>query len=367
MSRVIRAVIVERPGSIKYEQIELDEPRAGEVEVQIVAAGVCGSDLHVFRGDWQVRYPMVMGHEGSGYVTQVGPEVEGLRVGDAVVLSWNAPCRQCRLCRSGKPYACSLALAQLDRGGTLFDGTTRFHRGKERVHHYLGVSSWSEYAVVPASGAVRVPQGLDLAEAALAGCALPTGVGAILNTAALSRGANVLVIGCGGVGLCGVQGARLAGAGMIVAIDRDEARLGLARRLGADVTHGGADTVEEALTKAYPEGFDVVVDAVGSIATLEMGLRLLGPGGALVIVGLTPEGSVLHVDPLVLAMSNQRILGSNYGSIDPAVDIKRILEDMHRGEIQAAPLVSARWKLSEAERALSDLANGVALRQLLIP
>jgi len=366
-ARLTQAIVIEEPRRIRLIEIELDDPGPGEVEVQIVSAGVCGSDLHVFRGDWELHYPMVMGHEGAGYVTKVGPGVQNLAIGDAVVLSWNAPCRQCRMCRSAKPYACELAAAYLDEGGFLFDGTTRFHNNGKPIHHYLGVSSWSEFVVVPATGAIKVCAEINLVHAALAGCALSTGIGAVRNTAAIPAGSRVLVIGCGGVGLSCVQGARMSKAEIIVSTDKDPSRLELARQLGATSTHETDNEILNQLAVHYPGGFDAVFDAVGSINTMEMGLKLLAPAGSLVIVGLTPVGSRLMVDPLALAMANQRILGSNYGSIDPAVDIPVIIDAIVNGVVDVVPLVSAEFPLGEAALALENLAKGIGLRQLLIP
>jgi S-(hydroxymethyl)glutathione dehydrogenase/alcohol dehydrogenase len=367
-SHSINAIVIDEPGRLRRAQIQLDDPGPNEVEVKIAAAGVCGSDLHVFRGEWDVRFPMVMGHEGSGYVTRVGKGVTHLGIGDHVVLSWNPPCRTCRNCRAGRAYSCQRAAELLDRGGVLFDGSTRFHEPGHDVFHYLGVSSWAEAVVVPASGAIRIPSTIALDSAALAGCALPTGIGAVSNTANLQSGANVLVIGCGGVGLSCIQGARLREAATIVAVDLDPSRLELALRMGATETIGVAsDEAWATLRSRYLDGFDTVFDAVGTISTMSKGMGLLGLAGSLVIVGLSPSGSILPIDPLSLAMSNQRILGSNYGSIDPEVDIPHIISMIENGTIEVEPLITSRHALADAELALDDLANGRALRQLLLP
>jgi S-(hydroxymethyl)glutathione dehydrogenase/alcohol dehydrogenase len=271
------------------------------------------------------------------------------------------------MCRSGKPYACELAAAYLDEGGFLFDGTTRFHNDGKPIHHYLGVSSWSEFVVVRATGAIKVCAEINLVHAALAGCALSTGIGAVRNTAAIPAGSRVLVIGCGGVGLSCVQGARMSKAEIIVTTDKDPSRLELARQLGATSTHETGNEILDQLAAHYPGGFDAVFDGVGSINTMEMGLKLLAPAGSLVIVGLTPVGSRLMVDPLALAMANQRILGSSYGSIDPAVDIPVIIDAIANGVVDVVSLVSAELPLGEAVLALENLAKGMGIRQLLIP
>src|SRR5712692_8234130 len=214
-------------------EVELDPPGPGEVSVAIAAAGVCHSDLHVRRGDWPVPAPLVMGHEGAGVVVEVGPGVTSLAEGDHVVLSWVAPCGRCRHCLAGREARCEVAATVIGPGGVLADGTSRLSAGARRLAHYLGVSSFAEYAVVPDSGAIKIRDDAPLDVVALVGCAVATGVGAVMKTAGVEQGATVAVIGCGGVGLSVVQGARLAGASRIVAVDLRPEKTALARRLGA--------------------------------------------------------------------------------------------------------------------------------------
>lgn len=362
------AVFLSADQPVRVEDVELAAPGPGEVRVKIAAAGVCGSDLHVRRGEWDVPAPLVMGHEGSGIVTALGQGVTSLAEGDHVVLSWVAPCGQCRYCRAGHEARCQVAANVVAPGGVLQDGTSRLSRGGEKIYHYLGVSSFAEEAVVPASGAIKVREDAPLDTIALVGCAVATGVGAVTNTAAVVPGSTVAVIGCGGVGLSVVQGARLAGAERIIVIDPRAEKTALAVMLGAtDQISGPGVDVVEAIRDLLPDGVDYAFDAVGAQATIESAIKVLGLGGAAVAVGLPPKGTAARFDPLVLGEADQRILGSNYGSVRPAVDIPALVDRYMDGHLQLDQLVSRRASLDEAPNALDELASGEALRTLLIP
>jgi S-(hydroxymethyl)glutathione dehydrogenase / alcohol dehydrogenase len=369
--RQIRAAVFHGPGQpVLVTEVELAPPGPGEVEVAVTAAGVCHSDLHLVRGEWPYPTPVVLGHEGSGIVAAVGAGVTALAPGDHVVLSWVPACGRCRYCRLGRPAQCQLAAEVIAPGGVLYDGTSRLRAGGEPAYHYLGVSSFAERVVVPESGAVRVRDDAPLELAALVGCAVATGVGAVRNTAAVPAGATVAVIGCGGVGLSCVQGARLAGAARIVAVDVVADKLAVARRLGAtDAVHTDGRPgrpVVAALRALVPEGLDYVFDAIGKVDTTEQAIAALGLGGSAVVVGLPPAGSQARFDPLALAEAGQRILGCNYGSIVPQRDIPHLVDLVMSGDLDLESMVSARRPLAEAAEALADLASGHVLRQLLI-
>ncbi|MDF2507196.1 MAG: dehydrogenase [Microbacterium sp.] len=365
----MKAVVFRDPQSpIEFVDVDLAPPRAGEVRVRIAAAGVCHSDLHVKRGEWDAAAPLVMGHEGSGVVTELGEGVTTLAVGDHVVLSWVPPCGECRYCRAGHEARCQKVATVVAPLGVLFDGTSRLSRDGETLHHYLGVSSFAEEVVVPASGAVKVRDDAPLDVVAVVGCAVATGVGAVLNTAAVEPGATVAVIGCGGVGLNVVQGARLAGAERIVAIDVRPEKTQLALQFGAtdriDASQG--DAVAQ-LRELISDGVDYAFDAIGRTTTTEQSIQMLGLGGAAVIVGLPPTGARASFEPLVLAEADQRILGSNYGSVRPSIDVPALVDRYMDGQLKIDPLISGRRPLSEAAAALDDLETGSALRTLLIP
>lgn len=355
-------------GSVEYVDVDLSAPKAGEVRVRIAAAGVCHSDLHVRRGEWIVPTPLVMGHEGAGVVTEVGPGVTHLTVGDHVVLSWVAACGKCRYCLSGHEARCEVAAHIVAPNGVLQDGTSRLTQNGEPLFHYLGVSSFAEEVVVPASGAIKVRDDAPLDVIALVGCAVATGVGAVTNTARVEPGATVAVIGCGGVGLSVIQGARLAGASRIIAVDIRPEKTALAMKLGAtdEIDASRVDAVE-ALMQLLPDGVDYAFDAIGNTKTTEQAIQMLGLGGAAVIVGLPPSGAKASFEPLVLAEADQRILGSNYGSVRPSIDIPALVDRYMDGDLDLESMVSARRPLSEAKAALDELNAGIALRTLLIP
>ncbi|MDN4474155.1 Zn-dependent alcohol dehydrogenase [Demequina zhanjiangensis] len=350
------------------EEVTLEAPRAGEVRVTVAAAGVCHSDLHVQRGEWEVPMPLVMGHEGSGVVSAVGEGVTSLEVGDHVVLSWVPSCGECTSCRRGRESSCLAAANTVAAQGVLFDGTSRLSRDGQPVHHYLGVSSFADEVVVPETGAIKVRKDAPLDTIAIVGCAVATGVGAVRNTADVEEGSTVAVIGCGGVGQNVVQGARLAGAARIVAIDLADDKLSLARRLGATdtINSTGIDAVA-ALKEVLPEGADYVFDAIGRVSTTEDAIAMLALGGAAVIVGLPPVGSQARFDPLSLAEADQRILGSNYGSVRAHRDIPALVDEYMAGELELDVLITARRPLSEGAAALQELAEGRAVRTLLVP
>lgn len=365
----MRAVVfsgVDQP--IEVQDVDLAPPGFKEVRVKIAAAGVCHSDLHVRRGEWVVPTPLVMGHEGSGTVSEIGPGVTSLKVGDHVVLSWVPSCGECRFCKAGKEARCQVAATIVAPGGVLQDGTSRLSRNGQMIHHYLGVSSFAEEVVVPETGAIKIRDDAPLDTMALVGCAVATGVGAVSNTAHVEPGATVVVIGCGGVGLSVVQGARLADAQRIVAIDIRPEKTTLAMTMGAtDQLDVSSEDPVGALRDLMPDGADYVFDAIGMTKTTEQAIQMLGLGGAAVIVGLPPTGARASFEPLVLAEADQRILGSNYGSVRPAIDLPRLVDLYMDGDLLLDQLVSSRRDLGQAVQSLDDLDHGNALRTLLIP
>jgi len=355
--------------NVRVTTVDLAEPGPGEVRVRVAAAGVCHSDLHVLRGEWDVPLPLVMGHEGSGIVDELGEGVTSLSIGDHVVLSWVPSCGTCRYCLLGRPAQCELVANVVAPGGVLYDGSSRLSKDGEVVHHYLGVSSFAEMVVVPQSGAIKVRSDAPLDAIALIGCAVATGVGAVRNTANFVAGSTAAVIGCGGVGLSVIQGARLERASVILAVDIAQEKLDVATKLGATVTLlvTPGMYVPDAMKALVPQGLDYVFDAIGKIATTEQAIAALGLGGSAVVVGLPPTGQTAKFDPLALAEADQRILGCNYGSTVPERDIPRLVDELVAGELDLETMISARRPLDEVESALADLDAGGALRQLLLP
>ncbi|TSI15102.1 Zn-dependent alcohol dehydrogenase [Brevibacterium aurantiacum] len=354
---------------VEVEQVTLQGPGPHEVEVKIAAAGVCHSDLHVRRGDWDLPLPLVMGHEGSGIVTAVGKGVSHLREGDHVVLSWVAPCGNCRNCLLGREIRCEVAATTVALGGTLNDGTSRLSQGQDPVHHYLGTSAFAERAVVPASGALKIRKDAPLEQMSLVGCAVATGVGAVRNSAQVPPGATVAVIGCGGVGLSVIQGARMAQAERIVAVDIQDDKTDLATTFGATDTITATPDLDvpDALRSILPDGVDYAFDAIGHQRTSEQAIAMLAIGGCAVIVGIPPAGTRISIEPQHLVDLDQRVIGSNYGGIRPSRDIPWLVKEYMEERLLVDQLVSARRPLEEAEQSLHDLSNGSALRQLLVP
>jgi S-(hydroxymethyl)glutathione dehydrogenase/alcohol dehydrogenase len=367
--RTVRAaVLATRESGTAVVDVDLAPPGPTEVEVEISAAGVCGSDLHVARGDWDVPKPVVLGHEGAGIVRTVGAEVKSLAPGDHVILTWMPQCNQCRQCAAGRPWQCEQVVEVIETQGVLYDGTTRWSRRGEKLYHFSGVSSFADRVVVPETGAIKIRSDAPLDKVAIIGCGVATGVGAVRNTAAVPQGASVAVIGCGGVGLSCVQGARLAKAGRIVAVDIDPQKLEVARSLGAtDVVSAADGDPVDAMRKAAPEGLDYVFDAIGHTSTTEQAFRALGIGGTAVIVGLPAEGTTVCFDPLWLGEASRRIIGSHYGSTDPHRDIPDLVDLYMDGELDLDVLISGRRPLEQVVEALDDLEAGRALRTLLIP
>ncbi len=364
----VRAAVLRSAGvPVELETLTLAEPRAGEVRVRILASGVCHSDLHVRDGEWPRPTPIAIGHEGAGVVDAVGPGVRSLSVGEPVALSWLVPCGACRSCRAGRPWACPDSPSFRHR---LPDGATALTAaGGEAILSYCGIGTMAEATVVPVAAAIPLPDGVDAAVAALIGCCVSTGVGAVLKTAEVPAGASVAVIGLGGVGLSCVMGAALAGAGRIVAIDRVEAKLETARAVGA--TDGVLAADDRAATIATLRdltdgGPDFVFEAIGRTDTVELAIESLPLGGTAVLVGMTPFEARASFAVYPFVDGSRRILGSNYGFADPAVDFPRYARLHLDGRLPVDRLIDRRIALDDVEAAFDRLRTGDGLRQVVV-
>jgi S-(hydroxymethyl)glutathione dehydrogenase/alcohol dehydrogenase len=379
VSTIVRAAVLEATGEAAVVQsLELADPRAGEVRVRILASGVCHSDLHVRDGEWTRPTPMAMGHEGAGVVDAVGPGVRSLRVGQPVALSWLVPCGICRACLAGRPWACPDSPSFRH---VLPDGTAALHRTGataglddgpgppgEAVLSYCGIGTMAEATVVPAAAAIAIPDGVDPAVAALIGCCVSTGVGAALKTAAVEPGSTVAVIGLGGVGLSCVMGAALAGASRIVAVDRIPAKLATALDVGAtDELLAGDDASETlaALRDLTNGGPDYAFEAIGLPATVELAIASLPLAGTAVLVGMTPLGARASFDVYPFVDESRRILGSNYGFADPAVDFPQYAQWHLDGRLPIDRLVDRRIGLDDLEDAFAAMRRGEYTRQVV--
>jgi S-(hydroxymethyl)glutathione dehydrogenase/alcohol dehydrogenase len=357
----VRAAVFDGPGRVSVEELELEAPRSREVLVRLGASGVCHSDLHVMDGEWPRPTPVVMGHEGAGVIEAVGAGVAGVSVGDHVVLSWFYACGRCGHCLAGRAWACSGT-----RAGqcVMDDGTTRFRRPAtgEDVFTYLAVGSMAERSVVPAAAAIPVPREVPWEVAALIGCAVTTGVGAVWNTAHVEPGASVVVLGCGGVGLSVVMGAALAGAHPIVAVDVSEEKLALAEEVGA--THA-VRSADEA--RAYvPAGADYAFEAIGLVETVEAVPSLLRSGGVGVLVGLTAAGVRASFDVYSFVDAGKTLVGSIYGEAVPALDFPRIASLYLAGCLPLDRLVSHRIGLDEVDEAFAAMRRRERARSVVV-
>lgn len=366
---MIRAAVLRQPGlPLEIEDLELEAPRAGELAVRVEAAGVCHSDYHYMRGDITCPLPVVLGHEGAGIVEELGPETSGaIAVGSRVAFMWRPRCGRCTACISGNPVLCGSGRLQATTGG-LLDGTSRLRRGGEKVHHFLGVSCFAERVVVSERSVVLVPDGVPAEVAAITGCAVITGVGAVLNVVERAAGRGIAVFGVGGVGLCSIMGARLVGADPIVAVDLDDGKLDLARRLGAThaVNASSGDPVEQVRAIA-PGGVDWAIEAIGQAGSLRQAFASLAPAGTVIALGLARAGATLEVPINELVQGQKRIVGSLYGSANPLIDLPRIFGLYLSNRLPLDELVGERFSLDEINEAYAGLVSGGIGRSIVVP
>lgn len=366
----IRAAVIEAAGQpVSIETLGLGDPGPGEVLVRMTASGVCHSDLHVRDGDWERPGPIVLGHEGAGVIEEVGPGIDPAVIGRPAALSWYAPCLRCRECQRGRQWLCagspSLRHAQAD-------GTTRLVRPDGTpVLAYLSIGTFAEAQVVPASAVVPMPEGVPPEVAALIGCGVSTGVGAVIKTAEVPAGSTIAVIGLGGVGLSCVMGGVLAGARRIIAVDVSRPKLELAGELGA--THwvhadpanprAAVDAIRGAAGDGGP---DFVFEAIGLPATIEQAIAALPPGGTAVLVGLTRFGETAAFEAFPFVDGGRRIIGSNYGSAVAAIDFPRYAEWFLGGRLPVDRLIDRRLPLDDLEDAFDLLRAGQVARQVVL-
>jgi S-(hydroxymethyl)glutathione dehydrogenase/alcohol dehydrogenase len=331
--------------------------------VALAASGVCHSCLHSIDGSLAgTPLPIILGDEGAGIVTEVGPGTVGLAPGDHVVLSWAPSCASCKECLRGRPARC----LHKPTFGYLPGETTRFRAAGAEIFHF-GPSTLSPYVVVPASGAIKITKAIPLRQAALIGCSVTTGAGAVLRTAGVQCGQSVAVIGCGGVGLNAVHAAHLAGASPVVAVDPVQIKLDAARTLGATQTVASAGPdVAAAIRDATGGGADVVIVAVGATLAIEQGVEALGPGGKCVVIGAPPTGAMLQIDPHQLRAQEKSLMGCSYGSCNPPADFPMFIDLYLSGRFALDALVSRIYQPAEINEAFDNLASGQDLRGLVV-
>jgi Zn-dependent alcohol dehydrogenase len=364
---IIRAAVFEGVGQplVVRDDLRIADPGPGQVRVRVEYCGICHSDLSIVDGAFPTATPVVLGHEASGVVDAIGPDVRGLAPGDSVILTPLPPCGTCYWCVRGEPGVCANGSGLMTN--TLPDGTTGLSRGDTVVYRGVGVGAFGGYVLTTATGAVKIPSDVPLEVACVIGCAVQTGVGAVLNTARVEEGATVLVIGLGGIGLSIVQGARVAGAARIIAADPLPARREAARALGATdlIDPGGEDTAART-HELTGVGADYAFDAVGRGALVQSGLAAVRNGGTVVCVGAAPLGDSITIDlPSLFTLTEKKLIGCALGSCNSLRDIPRLIALWRTGRLDLERLVTARRPLAEINDAMADLRAGRGIRTVL--
>jgi len=352
---------------LEIVELDLAPPKAGEIEVAMAASGVCHSDLSVQNGTLFGAYPLVLGHEGAGVVEAVGEGVTEFEVGDHVVLSWVPQCGECFFCRKGQCYLCETGMLGMATGG-LLDGTSRFSHNGAPVMQMACTGTFSERVVVPTIGAVKIDRSIPLEVAALVGCGVLTGAGAALNTADIAEGDAVAVVGCGGVGLNTIQGAVIAGATTVIAVDMLPNKLALAKELGATHTVNAADgdPVAAVLELTEGRGVDVAFEVIGLKETIDQTIAMTRRGGEAVLVGV-PRMEVMLETPAFfnVVLAAKTIKGCWYGSSNVQTEVPRLLGYYQEGRLKLDELISRRITLDEVNDAFRALEAGEVARTVI--
>ena len=360
------AVLHEVGKPLAVEEIGLEEPRAGEVRIKMAAAGVCHSDHHVMVGDIPAPTPIVLGHEGAGVIDAVGSGVTSIKPGDHVVTVWRYSCGTCEPCLTGRPATC-IEGARMRRDGTLYDGTTRLHKAGGRIHHFMGISTFSEYAVMSERSVLKIREDMPLAKAALVSCAVATGVGAVINAAKARPGESVAVFGAGGVGLNAVQGAALVGAEPIIAVDLIQGKLEMAKKFGATHLVNSSDEDPVARIREITGGWGAhyAIEAIGVAEVAAQAFKSLRIGGTAVMVGLENPKATIPIPAVSLVLEEKRLVGSLYGSSPPRLEVPRLLELYMTGKLNLDDLLSRAYPLAQINEAYDALLRGEVARSVI--
>jgi S-(hydroxymethyl)glutathione dehydrogenase/alcohol dehydrogenase len=358
------AVLYELNKPVVVEDIEMEGPKEGEIVVKVAATGVCHSCYHAVTGTLSVPLPAVLGDEGSGVVQEVGKGVALVKPGDHVVLSWVPSCGHCIYCTQGYPNIC--LKARSNKHGLLFDGTTRFRKNGKPVHHFAWVASFAEYSVIPQESAIPIDKEIPLDKAALIGCSVTTGVCAATNTARVHPGSSVVVFGAGGIGLNVIQGAVIAGAEKIIAVDLLDSKLEMARKFGATHTINAkaADPIDEIKSLTDGLGAEYAFEAIGTRVTYEQTVRAIRNRGKAIWIGAPPL-EPLSLDAGLVFWGEKTVMGSNYGSARPRYDMPRLLALYRSGKLKLDELVTRTYRLEDVNKAFDDMLSGKVARGLI--
>jgi Zn-dependent alcohol dehydrogenase len=363
----IKAAVFYKPNTpFQIETLDLAKPRSGEVLVRVGAVGVCHSDWHVMTGATPHPVPCVVGHEGAGTVETVGAGVNRVRVGDHVALNWAPNCGTCFYCMNGRPSLCATYVGPI-WAGTMMDGTTRLSKDGTPVYHFSSLACFAEYAVVPQECCVPIRNEVPLPIAALIGCAVTTGVGAVLNTARVKKGSSVVVYGAGGVGLSIILGARYAAADRIIAIDRTTAKREIALRCGAtDFLPADERTVSQIQSLTEGRGADYVFEAIGLPMVQEECLHAARPGGTIVLAGISPVGSNTNLPGAIITRQEKTIMGSYYGTANTSADFPLYADLYLQGKLTLDLLISKQYSLDRINEAYADMLTGHGGRGVVV-
>lgn len=362
----MKAAVVYKP-NVPMEIVEVEQqgPQFGEARVKVKATGVCHSDWHIINGDWPLPLPMVCGHEAAGVVEEVGPGVTSLKAGQHVIFSFRPQCGRCANCSAGRSILCE---GYASARWAMLDGSYRLRRNGEDIRQMARLGTFAEHVVCPAEMLVPIREDMPWPQAALIGCAVPTGVGAVAMAARVEAGASVLVIGCGGVGLNVVQGARLVGAGMIVACDLLDNKLAFARQFGATHTINakGESLLDRVRELTGGRGIDYAFDAIGSELTTLQILDAVRPGGTAVIVGMAPVSARAAIAPYPMALQEKTLKGTLYGSVRPQIDFPRFVDLYLQGRLKLDELISRTYSLDEINEGFTALTRGEVARGVVV-
>lgn len=364
MTRTTRAALfTDAAKPLEVREVELDPLGPDDVLVRMKAIGICGSDLHVIRGEWQRPTPMILGHEGAGVIEEVGSEVTSVSPGDRVIIHWAPSCGECPACLAGRPATCAKLRAAIG-AGTLLNGTTGITFEGAPVYRMTAVGAFAEQVAVPARSVIPLPDPIGMTEAALVGCAALTGAGVVSNLLKVQPGAKTLVVGAGGVGQFVIQALRIAGAEVIAVSDPSQPRRAAAMELGA--THAIAPEDLPALVEEMG-GFEAVIEAVGSPPTIGAAIEATRIGGTAALVGMAPTGTTAGFDPFAFTAQEKTLVGSMYGSADPAVTASGVLQASLDGEMDLERMLGPSFGLEEINEGIAVALAGDQGRTTILP
>ncbi|MED5579369.1 MAG: Zn-dependent alcohol dehydrogenase [Nitrospinota bacterium] len=360
------AILFETNKPLEIHNIELEPLRETEVLVKMVAAGVCHSDHHAMVGDFPARTPIILGHEGSGIIEEVGPNVKSLKKGDHVVSVWRYSCGSCEPCMSGRPATCGEG-AKMRADGTLSDGTTRFKLNNEKIHHHLGVSTFSSHSIVSEKSVLKIRKDMPLDKAALVSCGVITGFGAVKNAAKVQPGESVAVFGAGGVGLNAIQGAAIMGADPIIAIDLFQNKLEFAKIFGATHTVNSSDEnpEERILEITNGHGVHYAFEMIGVPQVMSTAFKSLRIGGTAVVSGLAHFEAEVAIPAVPLVVQEKKLIGALYGSVNPRLEVPRLIDLYLAGKLNLDDLLTRSYPLEEINDAYDALIKGEVARSIV--